>query len=94
MPEIFIKIRQAVIENDLLGAKELQRQANAVILYATRRNYVGIMKRLMALVEADGGFCRSPFYNFSSEEVDEIKRDLAVIRDKNQICEIDFLNRL
>jgi N-acetylneuraminate lyase len=94
MPEIFIKINQAVKENDLFRAKEFQRQANAVILYATRRNYVGIMKRLMSLVDADGGYCRSPFYNFTSAEEDEIKKDLAEIRDKNQIVEIDFLNKL
>lgn len=94
MPEIFIKISQAVKENDVHRAKELQRQANAVILYATQRNYVGIMKRLMSLVDADGGYCRSPFYNFTVAEEEEIKRDLAGIRDKNQICEIDFLNKL
>ncbi len=94
IPELFIAINDAMKKKDLKTAEEKQRIANIIIIYATQRNYVGIMKRALAWSGVDAGYCRSPFQNFSKEEEEGLKNELRALKEKHGITGVDFLDAL
>ena len=94
MPELFIDMYHAMKVHDLKLAEARQRTANIIIMYATQKNHIGIMKRALSWMGVNAGYCRSPFRNFSPEEEREIRNELKVIRDKHEISGVDFLDVL
>lgn len=94
MPELFIALDKAMAEKDLRTAEEKQRLANIIIMYATQKNYVGIMKRALSWIGVDGGYCRSPFHNFNAQEEEVLKNDFRMLRDRHAIKGVEFLDAL
>ena len=94
MPELFIAINKAMNERDLKTAEEKQRIANIIIMHATQKNYVGIMKRALSWMGVDAGYCRSPFSNFDAKEEDILKNEFRILKDKHGITGVDFLDAL
>lgn len=94
MPEVFIRIYDAMKSGDYKRAEEIQAMANALIVHCTRGNYVGMMKRALSWMGIDAGYCRSPFINLTSAEEDQLKRDFYRIKEEYKIEGIDFLETL
>ncbi|MBB6479978.1 dihydrodipicolinate synthase family protein [Spirochaeta isovalerica] len=94
MPELFIAINKAMAERDLKTAEEKQRIANIIIMHATQKNYVAIMKRALSWMGVDGGYCRRPFSNFGASEEAVLKDEFRLLRDKHDIKGVDFLDAL
>lgn len=94
MPELFIAINKAMIERDLNTAEEKQRIANILIMYATRDNYVGIMKRALTWMGVDAGYCRSPFSNFDEAAEEVLRKEFKILKEKHAITGVDFLDAL
>ena len=94
MPELFIAINRAMTNKDLKTAEEKQRIANIIIIHATQKNYVGIMKRALSWLGVDAGYCRSPFSNFSKEEEKALKEEFRILKDKHGIKGVDFLDAI
>lgn len=94
MPELFIAINKAMAERDLKTAEEKQRIANIIIMHATQKNYVGIMKRALSWMGVDGGYCRRPFSNFGASEEAVLKDEFRLLRDRHDIKGVDFLDAL
>jgi len=94
MPEVFIDIYNAMNNNDLPLAKEKQKFANAIIMFAVQKNYLGIMKRALSWMGIDAGYCRRPFENYTLEDEEVMKKDFRALKKRHSIAGIDFLDAI
>ncbi len=94
MPELFMRLYDAVQVGDLKSARELQAQANAVIAYSHSYSYVSVIKRSMKWAGADGGYCRRPFAPISSKDEEGLRQGLRQIRDKLGIKDVAVFDAL
>jgi N-acetylneuraminate lyase len=94
MPELFIAINDAVKSNDIKLAQKKQKEANAIIMYATQQNHLAIIKHALTWMGVDAGYCRRPFPNYTSEEQEVMKREFLMLKEKHGITDVDFLNAL
>ncbi len=94
IPELFIRLYAAVRAGDMATAKEMQRQANAVILYSLEHNYFSIMKRSLSWIGVDAGYCRKPIANNSPEQMAVVREGLRAIRDSHGITGVAVLDAL
>lgn len=94
IPELFIRLEAAVRSGDLATAREMQRQANAVILYCLDHNYFSIMKRSLSWIGVDAGYCRKPIANNSPEQMETVAAGLKAIRDSHGIAGVAVLDAL
>ncbi|MBL7005928.1 MAG: dihydrodipicolinate synthase family protein [Spirochaetia bacterium] len=94
MPELFISIYEAIKSNDLKLAEKKQREANAIIMYATQQNHLAIIKHALTWMGVDAGFCRNPFPNYSRAEQEVMKTSFRMLKEKHRLTDVDFLNAL
>lgn len=94
MPELFMKLYEAVRAGDLETARELQTHANAVISYSHAFSYVSVIKRSMKWAGADAGYCRRPFAPLSAEDEEVLKSGVRQIRDKYGIEHVAVFDAL
>ena len=90
MPEIFFKLYDAMKNNDLQTAEELQHTANILIIYSLQKNCLAVMKRALAWMGIDGGYCRSPFVNFDKAGEKKLKKEFKALKAKHKITGVDF----
>ena len=94
MPEIFFKLYDAMKNNDLQTAEELQHTANILIIYSLQKNCLAVMKRALAWMGIDGGYCRSPFVNFDKAGEKKLKKEFKALKAKHKITGVDFLDAI
>jgi N-acetylneuraminate lyase len=77
---LYVGIREAFKQNDLQRALNLQTQAMDLIdvIHKYRGNIVA-GKQIMKLIGLDLGLNRTPFQNMTTEEIDQMQRDLESI---------------
>jgi N-acetylneuraminate lyase len=78
----------------LKTAEEKQRIANIIIMHATQKKYVAILKRALSWMGVDAGYCRSPFSNLNKAEEEVVKNEFRILKDKHGIKGVDFLDAL
>ena len=94
IPELFMRLYEAVQSGDLATARRLQTHANAVIAYSHAFSYVSVIKRSMKWADADGGYCRHPFAPISSDDEETLKRGMREIRDRYGIEHVAVFDAL
>lgn len=94
IPELFLQIYNAVVAGDLESAVENQRKANLLILYAGRYQYLSIIKRGLARMGIDAGYCRKPFQNYCEEELERLFSDIKGLCSDSDIKGVPFFESL
>ncbi|AWK50778.1 dihydrodipicolinate synthase family protein [Clostridium beijerinckii] len=95
MPELFINIFNAVQNKDLDEAKKLQKQAVEVIMYALQLpSFYAGMKVVLKWLGVNGGYCRRPFQNLTSEDEVKFKEGFKKLKETYDLKGIDFLDAL
>ncbi|KKC37278.1 N-acetylneuraminate lyase [Devosia epidermidihirudinis] len=95
IPETFLGIYDAVKSGDMARAKDLQETANAIIFFSLSRNPIAAIKRGMAWLGADAGYCRKPFGNFYDAESEaKLKEDFRGLKRDRGLTGVAFLDAL
>jgi len=95
MPEIFIKIKNAIDNKEIDEAVRLQKQAVQAIMYLLEvPSFYAGMKAILRWRGINAGYCRSPFQNLNKEEELEFKMGYKNLKEKYNIVDINFLNEL
>lgn len=94
IPDVFIGINEALKNNDAKKAAILQAEANEIILYCVKYDYIPLMKRMSAWAGLDAGYSRRPFKRFSQEEEAKLKSDIISLRDKRSIASMKVVNNI
>jgi N-acetylneuraminate lyase len=95
IPEVFIAIFDAIVNNDVARAKELQATANAIIFFSLNYSATAVIKRGMAWQGADAGYCRKPFDNFLTEtEEEDLKDAWRRLKRERNIEGVAFLDAI
>lgn len=94
MPELYIRLYQAVANNDLETASSLQKIAVQIIAYSLQYDYFSVIRLALKWMGVDAGYSRRPFKNYGPAEEAKIKEGFRALRDKHRITGVDFLNNL
>lgn len=93
MPELFIKMINAVNQNDLQTAKRLQKIGTEIILEAVSYDYLALMRNMIRWQGVDAGFSRRPFCNYDDAGLELFKQKMRKIRFDYQVSseEVNFM---
>lgn len=93
MPELFIKMTNAVNQNDLQTAKRLQKIGTEIILEAVSYDYLALMRNMIRWQGVDAGFSRRPFCNYDDAGLELFKQKMCKIRFDYQVSseEVNFM---
>lgn len=94
IPELFLGINDAVGNNDIRKAMELQRKANAVIFFVLKNHFFDTIKAMLSWA----GICNStvlkPFYTLTEDDSVQIRKDLKKLALQYSITECEVINRI
>lgn len=95
IPEVFLKIYDAVEKNEIDTAKKLQRQAVEIIMYTTKvPSFYSALKVMLRYQGINAGYCRRPFENLTLEQEEVLVKEFKELKNKYNLREIDFLDNL
>lgn len=93
-PELYIKIYNNLIKNDIISAKHNMEIANDIIQIFLKYNYYPSLREALKWMGLDSGRCRRPFKKLNDSEVQNLKGDLLNLKNKKCIKGIRVLDRL
>lgn len=95
MPELFIKIKDAVDNKNIDEATRLQRQAIEIIMYCLQLpSFYAGMKTILNWRGINAGICRSPFSNLSEAQAVEFREGLKKLKETYNITGVEFLDEI
>lgn len=95
MPDLFIKIYDAVKKENFKEAQKLQKDAIRIIMYTLKLpSFYAGMKTVLRTIGVNAGYCRSPFENLSKEDEDKLIEGYKELKDKYNLKEIYFLDKI
>ncbi|MEG0942593.1 MAG: dihydrodipicolinate synthase family protein [Angelakisella sp.] len=94
MPELFKGVFNAVQAGNLKDGVRLQKIGTEIILEAIKYDYLALMRNMLAWQGVDAGYSRRPFRNYADSEIGEFKKILLEIKNKYNVTEVNFLNKL
>lgn len=95
MPEVWRGIYNAVRQGNPAEAKRLQEIGNAVIFFSLQRHAMAAVKRGMAWLGCDAGYCRRPFSNYYDKASEEkLKDEFRQLRDERKLEGVAFLDAI
>lgn len=94
MPELFKKIYDAVQTGDLKAGTRLQKIGTEIILEAIQYDFLALMRNMIGWQGVDAGYSRRPFRNYKESELDDFKAKMLEIKNKFNVTEVNFLNKL
>lgn len=94
IPELFTGIYDAILKGDMRAAQEKQAAANEIILLSLKYDYFSVMKRVLAWMGIDAGYCRRPFANLSEELELTLKEEFRRLKAEKNITGVEFLELL
>jgi len=87
MPELIVKIFNAVKGNDIKSARRLQQIGTEIILECVKYDYLALMRNMIGWQGVDAGFSRRPFRNYCDCELDGLKKYLLSVREKYSVTD-------
>ena len=94
VPDLFIEIKNNVLNGDQAKAEELQKSAVRIIMDVLKHgSMVGAMKALLRSAGINAGYSRRPFFNFEADKQTEIVESLLKVAQNDQV-NIDLINKL
>lgn len=94
VPDLFIEIKNNVLNGDQAKAEELQKSAVRIIMDVLKHgSMVGAMKALFRSAGINAGYSRRPFFNFEADKQTEIVESLLKVAQNDQV-NIDLINKL
>lgn len=95
IPEVFLALRDAMAAGQLAKAQDLQATANAIIFFSLARNMWPVMKRAMAWMGADAGYCRQPIAGYvDAAWEDKLKAEFRAFAAERGLTGVNFLKGL
>lgn len=94
IPDLYLKIRDAVKRSDVQTASALQRKALQVIMLGVKSgSMMACIKLWLRRAGIPAGYARRPFTNFTEEEQNALVLDLLVLDEKESIG-LDLVKRI
>jgi N-acetylneuraminate lyase len=91
IPDLFIKLWNAINQNKMELAKNLQIQAVNIIMFTLKYgSMTAVMKLLLRNRGINAGYARRPFNNFSKEKETAILKDYQVFVKKNKLNSLEI----
>lgn len=94
IPEVYIKLMDAMQKADLPAAQALQRDANAIIFETLKHASLASMKAMMGWAGADAGWVRAPHDNLDDAGREQLKVRMRALRDARGLQGIEILDAL
>lgn len=94
IPEIYQNLVRAESANRLEEAATYQRLANEIIREVFRYPFFGAVKAMLAMAGHDAGYVRRPFASLTEEQAQSLRKGLIDIRNRNEIRDVEVLDRL
>lgn len=95
IPDLFIQIKQAIDNNEVKKAYELQRNAVTIISYLVDGgNMVAGIKAVLREAGVNAGYARKPFINFYGEDQKKLVKVLLELSDKHKMENIHIIDLL
>ncbi len=79
MPQLYVDLNKAWLAGDMETARELQYQANRVIVTLRDHGVIPALKSTMRLIGIDPGSPRAPLLPLSPQQEAELKEDLRAV---------------
>ena len=94
IPDLYLKIWDAVKRSDIASAEELQRKALHVIMLGIRsKSMMACLKLWLRAGGIPAGYARRPFTNFTEEEQEQLVRSLVELEEKEETG-LDLVRRI
>lgn len=95
IPDLFIQIKQAIDNNEVKKAYELQRNAVTIISYLVDGgNMVAGIKAVLREAGINAGYARKPFINFYDEDQKKLAKDLVDFANDHKMENIHIIDLL
>lgn len=95
IPDLFIQINEAIANNEVKKAYELQKNAVRIINYLVAGgNMVAGIKAVLREAGINAGYARRPFINFYGDEQVKLAKGLVELADKYQMKDIYVIDKL
>ncbi len=93
-PEIFIELRDVFERGDMKEFLRLNEACTAIVDAFVRNNYSSSMKAMLSKFGFGQGYARKPTPSFEGKDLQPVIDDLIKIREKYDICNVQFMNKL
>ena len=95
MPEMFVNLYSNLQTGKIDEAKKIQEKINIIILYALEKSGYPFIKMGLKWMDIDSGYVRRPFINITDTDMEEqIKKELKILTQKNDLSGVNFLETL
>ena len=95
IPDLFIQINEAIANNEVKKAYELQKNAVRIINYLVAGgNMVAGIKAVLREAGINAGYARRPFINFYGDDQVKLAKGLVELADKYQMKDIYVIDKL
>lgn len=95
IPDLFIQINEAIANNEVKKAYELQKNAVRIINYLVAGgNMVAGIKAVLREAGINAGYARRPFINFYGEDQVKLAKGLVELADKYEMKDIYVIDKL
>ena len=95
MPEMFVNLYSNLQTGKIDEAKKIQEKINIIILYALEKSGYPFIKMGLKWMDIDSGYVRRPFINITDTDMEEqIKKELKILTQKNDLSGVKFLETL
>lgn len=95
IPDLFIQINEAIANNEVKKAYDLQKNAVRIINYLVAGgNMVAGIKAVLREAGINAGYARRPFINFYGDDQVKLAKGLVELADKYQMKDIYVIDKL
>lgn len=95
IPDLFIQINEAIANNEVKKAYELQKNAVRIINYLVAGgNMVAGIKAVLKEAGINAGYARRPFINFYGEDQVKLAKGLVELANKYEMKDIYVIDKL
>lgn len=93
--DTFLKIHDNFEKGDIAKASEVMDEAVITIMQIlSYGSLMSVLKVINRWLGVDCGYARSPFFNFTIEEEEEMKSDFLALSEQHNLKHIGFINYL
>lgn len=95
IPDLFIQINEAIANNEVKKAYDLQKNAVRIINYLVAGgNMVAGIKAVLREAGINAGYARRPFINFYGDDQVKLSKGLVELADKYEMKDIYVIDKL
>lgn len=95
IPDVFININQAIMDNKVDEAYELQKNAVRIINHIVEGgNMVAGIKAVLRAIGVNAGYARRPFINYYDDDAKRLIEGLLKIADEHDMKDIYVIDKL